>query len=50
VDGLRTKGEFDEYVQITATALNTPPVVKISSETSEKDKKAREESDEQESE
>ena len=50
VDGLRTKDEFDEYAQITATTLNTPPVVKISSETSEKDKKAREESDEQESE
>ncbi|MDE0298723.1 MAG: DUF4861 family protein [Candidatus Poribacteria bacterium] len=47
VDGLGTKEEFDEYVQITATALNTPPVLKLSSEESEKEKKTREENDEQ---
>lgn len=50
VDGLGTKDEFDEYAQITATALNTPPVLKISSDKSEKERKAREESGEQTSE
>ncbi len=44
VDGLGTKDEFDEYAQITATAFNAPPVLTISSEKSEKERKAREES------
>lgn len=50
VDGLSTKDEFDEYVQITSTALNTPPLLKISSEKSEKERETREESDAQASE
>ena len=50
VDGLGAKDEFDEYAQITATALNAPPVLKISSEASEKERKMREENGEQASE
>lgn len=44
VDGLGAKDEFDEYAQITATALNAPPVLKLSSEMSEKEAKVGEES------
>ena len=50
VDGLGTKAEFEEYVQITATALNAPPVLKLSSDESEKERKASEESGERASE
>ena len=50
VDGLATKDEFDEYAQITATALNTPPVLKILSEKSENERKGSEENGEQASE
>ena len=50
VDGLGAKDEFDEYAQITATALNAPPVLKISSEKSEKERKMRQENGEQASE
>ncbi len=50
VDGLGTKDEFDEYAQITAAALNTPPVLKLLSEESENERKGSEENDEQASE
>ena len=50
VDDLGTKDEFDEYVQISATAFNTPPVLKISSEEAEKERKASQENGEQTSE
>ena len=50
VDGLGTKDEFDDYVQITATALNAPPVLKLSTDKSEKERKESEENGEQASE
>ena len=50
MDGLGTKDEFDEYAQITAAALNTPPVLKLLSEESENERKGSEENDEQASE
>ena len=50
VDAVQTREGFDEYVQITATALSTPPVLQISFAKPEQDKKGSEKLDEQTSE